>query len=123
MCAVVSVVLPILESIAPHCALPSLFYLCEVAEDGSVLAGVEFEFPGDGVAVAPQRRFFWSVVWSACLDAYDQAVMQAIRFLQGLFGIYSARVLWHRCAMFFLTVRQVSKDPEIASLNNIGEQL
>jgi hypothetical protein len=86
MCAVVSVVLPIFESIAPRCALPSLFYLCEVAEDGSVLAGVELEFPGDGVAVAPQRRFFWSVVWSACLDAYDQAVMQAIRFLQGLFG-------------------------------------
>jgi hypothetical protein len=32
MCAVVSVVLPILESLAAHCALPSLFYLCEVAE-------------------------------------------------------------------------------------------
>jgi hypothetical protein len=25
--------------------------------------------------------------------------------------------------MFFLTVRRVSKDPEIASLNNIGKQL
>jgi hypothetical protein len=59
-----------------------------VAEDGSVLAGVELELPRDGVAAGPQRKFFWSVVWSGCgcLDAYDQAAIQAIRFLQAMFG-------------------------------------
>ena len=86
MCHVVSFVLPILENIAARCALPALFYLCEVTEDGSVLAGVELELPADSVATLGQRKFFWSVVWSGCLDAYDQAALEAIRFLQGVFG-------------------------------------
>jgi hypothetical protein len=50
-----------------------------------VLAGVELELPFDGVGAVPQRKFFWSEAWSGCLDAYDQADVQAIRFLQGLY--------------------------------------
>ena len=38
-----------------YSALMALFYLCEVTEDGSVLAGVELELPGDGVSTVPQR--------------------------------------------------------------------
>ena len=59
MCAVVSFVLPILEMLAVRCALPAVFYLREVTEDGSVLAGVELELPSEGGAV-PRRHFFWS---------------------------------------------------------------
>jgi hypothetical protein len=87
MCAVVSVVIPILETLAAQCALPALFYLREVTEDGSVLAGVELELPGDSAGVAPRRQFFWSTVWPGCLDAYDRAAIQAIRFLQGVYGV------------------------------------
>ena len=86
MCPVISFVLPILENLAARCALPALFYLCEVTEDGSVLAGVELELPADDVSVVGQRKFFWSVAWSGCLDAYDQAALEAIGFLQGLYG-------------------------------------
>jgi hypothetical protein len=41
MCSFVSVVVPILETLAACCALPALFYLCEVTEDRSVLAELE----------------------------------------------------------------------------------
>ena len=86
MCAVVSFVLPILETLAARCALPALFYLREVAEDGSVLAGVELELPMDGSSTVSERKIFWSGVSRSCMDAYDQAAMQAIRFLQGMYG-------------------------------------
>ena len=86
MCSVVSFVLPILETLAVRCALPALFYLREVTEEGSVLARVELELPSDGVGAVGERKFFWSVAWSGCLDAYDQAAMEAIRFLQGVYG-------------------------------------
>jgi hypothetical protein len=86
MCAVVSFVVPILENLAARCAVSALFYIREVAEDGSVLAGVELEFLGEDVAATPRRRFFWSSVWCGCTDAYDQAAVQAIRFLQGIYG-------------------------------------
>ena len=86
MCDVVSFVIPILETLAARLALPALLYLREVAEDGSVLAGVELELPTDETAAVPQRKFFWCASWARCLDAYDQATLQAIAFLQGLYG-------------------------------------
>ncbi|CAM0958138.1 unnamed protein product [Alopecurus aequalis] len=86
MSAVVSFVVPILETLAARCALPALFYLCEVAEDGSVLPGVELELPMEDVDTVPRRKFFWSAAWRGYLDAYDHAAMQAISFLQGLYG-------------------------------------
>ncbi|KAM0912965.1 hypothetical protein ACQ4PT_012450 [Festuca glaucescens] len=63
MCAVVSVLVSILECLAARCALPALLYLREVMEDGSVLAGVELELPDDGLCVGPRRKFFWGDVW------------------------------------------------------------
>ena len=55
MCAVVSFVVPILETLAVRCALPALFYLREVTEDGSVLAGVDLELPSEGAGTVPRR--------------------------------------------------------------------
>lgn len=81
----VSFVLPMLQSLAVHCALPARFIVCELTEDGYVLAGVEIELPVP-VGAHPQRRFFWSVCMSDYLGAYEQAAMQAIRFLQQMYG-------------------------------------
>uniref|UniRef100_A0ACD5YGB5 Uncharacterized protein n=1 Tax=Avena sativa TaxID=4498 RepID=A0ACD5YGB5_AVESA len=86
MCSVVSFVIPILETLAARFALPALLYLCEVAEDGLVLAGVELELPADGTGAMAERRFFWCEAWVECLNAYDQAALEAIRFLQGVYG-------------------------------------
>uniref|UniRef100_A0ACD5UMR4 Uncharacterized protein n=1 Tax=Avena sativa TaxID=4498 RepID=A0ACD5UMR4_AVESA len=86
MSRVVSFVIPILETLAAQFALPALLYLCEVAEDGSVLAGVEIELPMDAVVMVPRRKFFWCASRRECLDAYDQASLQAIAFLQRMYG-------------------------------------
>ncbi|KAM0901693.1 hypothetical protein ACQ4PT_019811 [Festuca glaucescens] len=86
MCAVVSVLVSILECLAARCALPALLYLREVMEDGSALAGVELELPDDGLCVGPRRKFFWGDVWRGSFDAYDQPAIQAISFLQGMYG-------------------------------------
>jgi hypothetical protein len=86
MCAFVSAVIPVLEAVVVEYALPSLLYLCEVTEDGSVLAGVELELPGDGSGRLARREFFWSSAWCGFMNAYEQAALQAIRFLQSLYG-------------------------------------
>ena len=86
MCYVVSFVVPVLETLAVRCALPAIFYLREVTHDESVLAGVELELPSDGMDTVGERKFFWGVAWCGYLDSYDQASMEAIRFLQGVYG-------------------------------------
>lgn len=80
--------------------LSALLYLREVAEDGSVLAGVELELPADGVEAVGQRKFFWSVAWFDCFSAYDQAATEAIRFLQGVYG-FVVRDYNYECMMSY----------------------
>jgi hypothetical protein len=84
LCALISAIIPILEAVVARCALPALSYLCEVAEDGPVLAGVELELLGDGSGPVPRREYFKSLAWCDFVHAYRQAALQAIRFLQGL---------------------------------------
>lgn len=86
MPAVVHFVVPILESVAAHCELPPPAYLCEVDGNGDVLAGVEVEIPGHGVLMMSRRNFFWSHACLGSAEAYEQAALQAIKFLQGLYG-------------------------------------
>jgi hypothetical protein len=81
MCVVVSFVVPILENLAARCAVSALFYICEVAEDGSVLAGVKLEFLGEDAAAVPQRRFFWSSVWRTACVSHSQAVCRYVVFV------------------------------------------
>uniref|UniRef100_A0A453AXF6 Uncharacterized protein n=1 Tax=Aegilops tauschii subsp. strangulata TaxID=200361 RepID=A0A453AXF6_AEGTS len=70
--------------LAPSSGLAS--YLCEVDGNADVLAGVEVEVPGDGVFEMPQRVFFWSPACLGSAEAYERAALQAISFLQGLYG-------------------------------------
>jgi len=83
MCALVSFVLPILETVVSQCSLLPPCYLCEVDGDGHVLAGVEIDVPGDGLVTMGRKFFFWS---QSCSAPYEHAALQAIRFLQGLYG-------------------------------------
>ena len=55
-----SFVIHILENVAAQVALPALSYVCEVADDGVVLAGVELELPTHGDFLPADRRFFWA---------------------------------------------------------------
>jgi hypothetical protein len=103
MPAVVSFIVPVLETVAAHYGLSAPSYLCEVDGHGNVLAGVEVEIPGDGVLVMPRRRFFWSTACLGSAEAYEQAALQAIKFLQGLYGFvvrdynYESVVVYRNC--------------------------
>jgi hypothetical protein len=85
MCPVVSFVLRVLETVAAHCALPPC-YLFEVDRDDHVLAGVEIDIPGDGILTTPQKKIFWTSGWEGYTAAYEQTALQAIKFLQGMYG-------------------------------------
>ena len=103
MIAMVSTAVPILETVIAHYGLPPASYLCEVDGNGDVLAGVEVEIPGDGILSTPQRVFFWSPACLGCAESYERAALQAIRFLQGLYGFvvrdynYECVVLYRNC--------------------------
>lgn len=61
MCVVLSFVVPILEAVAAHRALPAPCYMHEVDGDGHVLAGVEIDIPGD--SVLEMLQFFPLGLW------------------------------------------------------------
>jgi hypothetical protein len=44
------------------------------------------ELSGGCVGVVPRRKFFWSIALCGFLEAYNQATMQVIRFLQEMYG-------------------------------------
>jgi len=71
----VSRIYALVSIVIPRCALPSLSYPCEVADDGSVLAGVELELPGDGSAPVPRRDFFSSLAWCGFMNGSEQAAL------------------------------------------------
>lgn len=66
--------------------LPALSYVCEITDDGIVLAGVELQLPTNGVSLPPDRRLFWAAGGMGPLVAYEQAALQAIQFLHGVYG-------------------------------------
>lgn len=63
MSSVVAFVIPVLEVMAVWSALPVISYVCEIAEDGPVLAGMGIELPGDDVSLSPKTKLFWGVPW------------------------------------------------------------
>lgn len=56
MFSCVSFVIPVLESMVTRFALSAISYVCEVDEDGALLARIEMELAGDGISVS-NRRF------------------------------------------------------------------
>lgn len=39
-------------------ALPAISYVCEVAEDGALLAGIEMDLPGDDILLHAHTCYF-----------------------------------------------------------------
>ncbi|KAM0910045.1 hypothetical protein ACQ4PT_014417 [Festuca glaucescens] len=81
---------PLLEAVACQCRLPFPSYLREVAEDGSVVGGVEIELAVSGAPNEFRTHFFWSSGHTELCLLYEQAAFEAIRFLQGLYGFVVA---------------------------------
>jgi hypothetical protein len=81
---------PLLEVVAFHCRFPLHSYLREVAEDGSVVGGVEIEVAFSDATVKSRTHFFWSPGRTDMCLLYEHAALQAIRFLQKLYGFVIA---------------------------------
>jgi hypothetical protein len=71
----------LLEAVVWQCRLPFHSYVREVAEDGSVVGGVEIEIALTDDPVRSRTHFFWSSGRTDMCFLYEQAALEAIRFL------------------------------------------
>jgi hypothetical protein len=78
--------LHLFEVVACHCRLSYHSYLCEVGGDGSVLGGVELETSVVHEGATSARFFFWSSAMPGSRCPYEESALQAVRFLQNLYG-------------------------------------
>jgi hypothetical protein len=78
--------LHLFETVASQCRLPYHSYLREVGGDGSVLGGVELETAVIEEGATPARFFFWSAASLGSRCPYEEAALQAVHFLQSLYG-------------------------------------
>ena len=69
----------LLDVVASQCGLPFHSYLTEVADDGSLLVGVEIQLPVVPEEIVLQRRFFWAYASASFPCPYNQAALQAVR--------------------------------------------
>jgi hypothetical protein len=76
----------LLEMVASQCRLSYHSYLREVGGDGSVLGGVELEIAVFQEGTTPTQVFFWSRVSDGSECPFEEAALQAVRFLQGVYG-------------------------------------
>jgi hypothetical protein len=102
--------LSLLESVAIRCGLPYASVVFERGDDGSPIYGVEVEVPCFGAALAGRSFFFWAPQGEFPDAGYEQAALQAIAFLQSLYGFvvvdynFQGVVLCSRVARSALTV-------------------
>ncbi|XBI32419.1 hypothetical protein VPH35_055872 [Triticum aestivum] len=75
-----------LDVVASRCRLPFHSYLREVMDNGVVLGGVEIDVDVPGGDAFTMTKFFWSRDGIGCPSLHDDAALQAICFLQGLYG-------------------------------------
>jgi hypothetical protein len=78
--------LHLFEVVASRCRLSYHSYLREVGGDGSVLGGVELETTVVHEGGTSARFFFWSSAMPGSGCPYEESALQAVRFLQNLYG-------------------------------------
>ena len=76
----------LLEAVAARCSLEYAGFVSEVAEDGTLLCGVERVLSAPAGCSAGPTVFFWSAVETTCCGAYEQAALQAISYLQSVYA-------------------------------------
>ncbi|KAJ1262206.1 hypothetical protein BS78_09G089100 [Paspalum vaginatum] len=76
----------LLEIVAARCCLEYAALVTELAEDGTILCGVELVLPSSSdVYAARAPVFFWVPVQTTPSCAYEQAALQAISYLQSVY--------------------------------------
>ena len=89
---------------AARCGLSYASVVFERAGDGTPVYGVEIDVPCFGAVVASRCFFFWAPQEEFSAPGYEQAALQAIAFLQKLYGFvvvdynFQSVVLYSRVA-------------------------
>lgn len=86
MFAVRASYLSLLQSVAARCGLPYASVVLEMAGDGSPVYGVEVDVPCAGSSAPCRSFFFWAAGDGFSGPAYEQAALEAITFLQKMYG-------------------------------------
>jgi hypothetical protein len=108
--------LSLLQTIAAKCGLPYASIVFEVAGDGSPAYGVEVDVPCAGAVMACRSFFFWAPPGELSAGGYEQATLQAIAFLQRLYGFvvvdysFQGVVLYSRIARDAVSVAAAATD-------------
>jgi hypothetical protein len=78
--------LSLLQAVAARCSLPYVSLVSEVAGDGTPVYGIEVEVPSGQNTYCTHSFFFWAASVGTARAGYEQAALQAISFLQSLYG-------------------------------------
>lgn len=78
--------LSLLQSVAARCGLPYASVVFEVEGDGTPVYSVELDVPCFSTILACRHFFFWAPPDELSDPGYEQAALQAIAFLQKLYG-------------------------------------
>jgi len=103
--------------VAYRCHIPLVSIVDEFDHDGTLLHGIEIELPLLFHNDMPRRFFFWSSGQSMSAYEYEDAALQAIAFLQSLYGFTIADYNYQTMAQYHILLQQ------LFSLANQGAQL
>lgn len=78
--------IPLLQAVVARCKGVLVEFICEVADDGVVLVGIELDVPFVMHSPLQRRFFFWSYPQILTMPPYEQVAFQAIVFLQSMYG-------------------------------------
>lgn len=86
---------------------------------GPFLLGWNWSFQGMGSGPVPLSDFFWSSAWCGFVHAYEDAALEAIRFLQGLYG-FVVRVYNYDCMMAYRSSLRSSMTVAVSAVWYVG---
>lgn len=78
--------LSLLQTVAARCGLPYASVVFERDGNGSPVYGIEIDVPCAGSTLCCRSFFFWAPMDATSGPGYKEAALQAIYFLQKLYG-------------------------------------
>ena len=77
----------LLHAAVSICRLPYASLITEIADDSTILCGVELELPQLELLAPRQQLFLWEPAISGPIIAFEKACLRAISFLQIFYGL------------------------------------
>jgi len=91
--------LVLLQTVAARCGLPYVSVVFEMVGDGSPIYGVEVDVPCSEAVASCHSVFFWAPRDEFSRPGYKQAALQAIAFLQKMYGFVVVDYNFHGVVM------------------------